>query len=217
MTRNPFAPPFNALPETLSIFPLEGVLLLPTGQLPLNIFEPRYLDMLNDALAGNRMIGMVQPLNGSHQTSDVFKTGCAGRITEFNETPDGRYLIILTGICRFHIKEELELDTAYRRIQPDWSAFEKDMDSTHSLDLDRNRLTRMLKTYFHTQDIECDWNMVEEVSDNRLITCLSMICPFEAKEKQALLEAPCCRTRASLFMTMLEMAVCEQKGCNNRH
>ena len=219
--RSAFKPCFSTLPGTLPVFPLEGVLLLPTGRLPLNIFEPRYLRMIDEALAGDRMIGMIQPREPQDHPvppgTPVFETGCAGRITEFTETPDGRYLIVLTGICRFRIRTELQTDNPYRSVEAEWTPFAKDMDAANCLDLDREKLTRMLKAYFHAQDISCDWDMVEDASDNSLITCLSMICPFKAEEKQALLEAPCCHSRADLFMTMLEMALCEQRGCENRH
>jgi uncharacterized protein len=210
MDRNPYAPTFDKLPETLAIFPLPGVLLLPTGHLPLNIFEPRYLKMIEDAMAGSRMIGMVQPKSTHELKPHIYETGCAGKITEFEETKDGRYLITLTGICRFKTAQELDAATPYRQIKPDWRPFEKDIDVTGCLNIDRKKLHDLLQTYFADQGLNCDWGIIEQATDGKLITCLSMICPFDAKEKQALLEAPCCKTRADTFMTMLEMAVHEK-------
>ncbi len=207
-----------ALPAILPVFPLEGVLLLPGGQLPLNIFEPRYLAMVEDALKADRMIGMIQPRNRAPEASGkggdgaLFETGCAGRITSFNETDDGRYLIGLTGISRFNITRELDMKHGYRRIAPDWTAYQADRNPAGCLDLDRQKLKIMLKDYFALQGIDCDWDAVDGASDQKLITCLSMICPFESSEKQALLEAACCRSRAVLFMGMLEMAICAGDG-----
>lgn len=212
MELNPFAPKFDDLPDAIPVFPLYGVLLLPGGQLPLNIFENRYLDMVNDALAGSRMIGILQPTRkqeaGDTSPPPLCRTGCAGKITEFHETGDGRYIISLTGVCRFDIETELGTTTAYRQVKPDWASFKSDVEEKQTcLGLDRVHLLDLLKSYFSKEELDCDWARVEETSDNKLITCLSMICPFDAQEKQALLEAPCCKTRGDMFMTMLEMAV----------
>lgn len=202
------------LPESLPIFPLGGVLLLPRGRLPLNIFEPRYLAMVEDAMAGKRIIGMIQPRD--EKTADVFKTGCAGKITEFSETDDGRYLITLTGVCRFDVDEELPQSRGYRRVRPRWSKYEKDLAEPGCPGLNKDRLTALLRKYFNQQDMTCDWGAVEGAPDDKLITCLAMICPFDPSEKQALLEAQCGKTRADMFMTMLEMAVCGP-GCDKKH
>ena len=217
MNQNSYAPNFNDLPEILPIFPLTGVLLLPFGELPLNIFEPRYLEMVDRALAGNRMIGMVQAQDKTTKYPTVYSIGCAGKITEFKETPDGHYLITLTGINRFAIQEELSVTTPYRQINPDWSNFKKDGTAADCLNVNRDRLTEMLGSYFSKQQLSCDWNKIHEASDGRLITCLSMICPFTPQEKQALLEAECCKTRAQVFMTMLEMAMHSNKGQGANH
>lgn len=202
------------LPETLAIFPLSGVLLLPKGRLPLNIFEPRYLAMVDDVMSAGRMIGMIQPRGEDPQ--DIFKTGCAGKITEFTETEDGRYQITLTGVCRFDIENELPQKSGYRRVKPVWSTYKKDLQEPGSPGLDKERLKNLLKKYFSQQDMTCDWDAVEGTPDGKLITCLAMICPFEPGEKQALLEAQCGRTRAEMFMTMLEMAVCGT-DCKGHH
>lgn len=204
------APTKSALPNVIPVFPLTGVLLLPGGQLPLNIFEPRYLDMVNAALATDRIIGMIQPnltAEINQKSPPLHKIGCAGKITEFIETTDGRYLITLTGISRFSVQEELSAATTYRQIKADWSAFSSDINPQTCLGLDREHLHNLLKDYFSKEDLDCDWQTVEQTSDNKLITCLSMICPLEPLEKQALLEAECCKTRGKMFIAMMEMAV----------
>lgn len=197
------------LPETLPVFPLPGVLLLPRGQLPLNIFEPRYIAMVDDALKTDRMIGMIQP----RDDTALYETGCAGRITSFSETGDGRYLITLTGTSRFRIKNELSLKNGYRNVQADWSSFSDDFRGMDCLDLDRDTLKKMLEDYFQMQDLRCDMDAIDSASDDKLITCLSMICPFDPGEKQALLEAKCCRERAQKFMALLKMAIHDDNCC----
>lgn len=192
------------LPDDLPIFPLEGVLLLPRGQLPLNIFEPRYLAMVEDAMKGQRLIGMIQPRGA---TTVLYDAGCAGKIVSYAETDDGRYLITLKGVCRFHVLSELQQGrNGYRRVKPDWAEFAKDVESVGKLNIDRARLKGLLKTYFDIEGMECSWKAVDDASDDNLITCLSMICPLNVSEKQALLEARCGKTRADLFMTLLDMA-----------
>jgi Lon protease-like protein len=198
--------PLSALPPSLPIFPLYSVMLLPGGHLPLNIFESHYIAMLEDALRSDRLIGMIQPQH--HKTTELYAIGCAGKITEFVETPDGRYEIVLTGICRFKIVEELTTTTGYRRIKPDWNAFADDlMPAQNCLGLDRNKIKASLARYFDKQNMQCDWNAIDAVTDAKLMTCLSMICPFSAAEKQALLEEKCCKQRANILMTMLEMEI----------
>lgn len=207
------------MPDTLAVFPLEGVLLLPMGRLPLNIFEPRYLRMIADALAGNRMIGMIQPRDQGGASPALYDVGCAGKITAFEETPDGRFLITLTGISRFKIRRELDVITPYRQVVPDWTLYRGDLEKPPCLDIDRAALLDLLKNYFRAEDMTCDWDAVQSAPDHRLITCLAMVCPFEAKEKQALVEEPCCKNRAAMFMTMLDMAVRGRnaKGCKGCH
>ena len=221
MNINPFAPRFEDLPDALPIFPLGGVLLLPDGLLPLNIFEKRYLSMIEDAMAGGRLIGMVQPKDPDAEKitdiSAVFKTGCAGKIIEFSETTDGRYEVKLSGICRFDIAAETEIKNGYRIIRPDWSPYKGDFAQSHSLGINRDQLKTLLQKYFENEGMTCDWGKVDDVPDGKLMTCLSMVCPFDAGEKQALLEAECGNARARMFMTMLEMAVCGGKDCKSRH
>src|SRR6202023_3431846 len=197
-----------ALPAILPIFPLTGVLLRPRGRLPLNIFEPRYLAMTRDALAGERVIGMVQP-NDPRVAGDnplVYPTGCAGRITSFSETDDGRFLITLTGISRFRIREELPLLEGYRRGVPEGGEFAGGLRSEDERGFDRDRLLRGLKAYFEHHQIQADWDAITSVPGERLVTSIAMICPFEPSEKQALLEAPDLEERARLLTAIVEMA-----------
>jgi Lon protease-like protein len=210
MKATPFINKFETLPDNLPIFPLGGVLLLPRGVLPLNIFEPRYIAMVDEAMRSHRLIGMIQP----REDGALYKVGCAGRISSYHETSDGRYEIVLTGVCRFTISDELPQVDGYRRARIAWDDFKDDLEPIGCLDMDRGKLNALLKDYFEHNGLTCSWEAVEGASDEKLMTCLAMICPFEPHEKQALLEAPCCRERAKLFMTLLEMA---QGDCGCRH
>jgi uncharacterized protein len=211
----------TALPSILPIFPLTGVLLLPRGRLPLNIFEPRYLAMTRDALAGERLIGMVQPSDprAAGDNPAVYPVGCAGRITSFSETDDGRFLITLTGISRFRSREELPLLEGYRRVVPEWREFARDLASDDEPGFDRDRMLRGLRAYFQHHRIEADWDAITSVPGERLVTSIAMICPFEPSEKQALLEAPNLDERARLLTAMVEMAALNQTrdGPGARH
>ena len=202
----------TALPSIIPIFPLTGVLLLPRGRLPLNIFEPRYLAMTRDALAGERLIGMVQPSDPrvAEDNPAVYPTGCAGRITSFSETDDGRFLITLTGISRFRIREELPLLEGYRRVVPEWREFAGDLHAEDEPSFDRERLLRGLRAYFQHHQIQADWDAITSVPGERLVTSIAMICPFEPSEKQALLEAPDLAERARLLTAIVEMAALNQ-------
>lgn len=215
-------PGATALCETLPIFPLAGVLLLPRGGLPLNIFEPRYLAMTRDALAGDRLIGMVQPSDPNQPMSGsppVYSTGCAGRITSFSETNDGRYLITLTGLCRFRIGEELPLLNGYRRVVPKWDEFANDLRNPRKPGFDRDRLIQGLRAYFDKHQIKAEWDAIDSVPGERLVTSIAMVCPFEPNEKQALLEAPDLDERAKLLTAIVEMAVVDRpsQGGGVRH
>jgi len=211
----------TALPVILPIFPLTGVLLLPRGRLPLNIFEPRYLAMTRDALAGERLIGMVQPSDPAASGSNppVYPTGCAGRITSFSETDDGRFLITLTGTSRFRIREELPMLEGYRRVVPDWHEFARDLGNEEEPSFDRERLLRGLKGYFQQHQISADWDAITSVSGDRLVSSIAMICPFDPSEKQALLEASDLAERARLLTAIVEMAVMQppSEGTGARH
>jgi uncharacterized protein len=198
-----------ALPTILPIFPLPGVLLLPHGRLPLRIFEPRYLAMTRDALAGERLIGMVQPSDPvvSDANPPVYPIGCAGRITSFTETDDGLFLITLTGISRFRIREELPLLEGYRRVVPEWTDFARDLEADENSGFDRDRLIRGLKGFFQHHQISADWDAIASTPVDRLVTSIAMMCPFEPSEKQALLEASDLDDRARLLTAIVEMAV----------
>ncbi len=214
--RSPFDPRFECLPESLPIFPLPACLLLPGGRLPLNIFEPRYLAMVNAALKGDRLIGMVQPRDGVTALGqpEVYQLGCAGRITTFSETEDGRYLITLDGLARFRISEELELaDGGYRQVKADFSAYRADLDEEEA-EIDRDALVATLRIFFDRQGINGDWDAIEQTGNERLVTSLAMLCPFSAGEKQALLEAADLSERAASMITMLQLATYEDADDN---
>jgi hypothetical protein len=219
MSKGPFEPRFEELPERIPIFPLGGVLLLPRGRLPLNIFETRYLAMIRDALATpQRLIGMVQPkTDESHGAGiipgepEICHVGCAGRIVSFAETGDGRYLIELKGVARFAIGAGLAHDTPYRLIVADWAAYRGDLDETPQF-IDRDKLTETLKPYFQQLGIKPDWRTLEGLMDDRLVTTVAMLAPFAPQEKQALLEAVDTKARAELLIGLLEMAVRANAG-----
>lgn len=214
MSPNPFDPTFDQLPEIVPIFPLTGVLLLPRGKLPLNVFEPRYLAMTEDALSGNRMIGIIQPSDPLSRASvpPVYPIGCAGRITSFSETDDGRYLITLTGVCRFETVRELPIVRGYRRVDVSWERFAADLEEPGPALFDRPRLVEGLKTYFKIQGISANWDAIDSTPDERLVTSLAMICPFEPSEKQALLECQSLSERANMMVAIIEMSVLDKRG-----
>ena len=211
MTAGDHGMTLDTLPETLPIFPLAGVLLLPHGQLPLNIFEPRYLAMVSEGRRGGRLIGMVQPIRPDEDGGDapaVYPTGCAGRISDFEETDDGRFLITLTGLCRFDIVEELPLaDGGFRPVRADYQRFAADLDEPAASQVDRKRLLLALDAFFKQQGYEADWETVESASNESLITTLAMSCPFAPSEKQALLEAMSTDNRAEIVTALMEMTV----------
>ena len=216
MIPSPAFPALEDLPDILAIFPLAGVLLLPAGTLPLNIFEPRYLAMTEDALkTDHRLIGMIQPTGADDAEApsalgrrgpEVYPTGCAGRMVSFSETGDGRYLINLLGIARFRISEELPLHRGYRRVRPDFSPFEDDLEPGLPAAIDRERLNGVLDRYFKAQNIEPDWPTIEKMGDRDLVTFLAMGCPFGTPEKQALLEAEGPEECSRILLTLLEMS-----------
>lgn len=222
MTGGPFDPDFGSLPRELPIFPLSGVLLLPRGLLPLNVFEPRYLNMVHAALAVDRMVGMVQPTDGGSESgvsvgdeAPVYDIGCMGRIVMFQESEDGRFLITLKGVCRYAIKRQLPLRDGYRRVEPDFTGFHGDLAETADGDADRARLIGDLKAYFERQGIEANWEAIEQTPDDRLVTTLAMVCPFETHEKQALLESPTLERRAKLMIGIIEATLRMAEGDAN--
>ena len=205
------------LPETLPVFPISGVLLLPGGQLPLNIFEPRYLAMLDTAVAGNRLIGMIQPALTEVQ-ADILPerpalapVGCIGRITSFTETGDGRNIVSLAGICRFRLMDEVTSSKPYRtfKIAP----FVADLTSgDDEAQVDRSGLLSAFRAYLEANKLEADWESVERASNITLVNSLSMMSPFGPAEKQALLEAPDLRTRAETLIAITEIVLARTFG-----
>lgn len=214
MGPRPFAPTFENLPGVLPLFPLSGALLLPRCRLPLNIFEPRYLQMTEDALAGDRLIGMVQPRDPESfdRRPDIFPTGCAGRISSFSETDDGRILIVLTGVSRFDVEAELGTDSPYRQVVPHWDRYRSDLTEQADGAVDRERLYASLRVYFESRDLDTDWELLEEATDENLINSLAMSCPFDFSDKQALLEAGDVAERGRLMLALLDMASLDQVG-----
>jgi Lon protease-like protein len=196
------------LPATIPIFPLAGVLLLPSGHLPLNIFEPRYLQMVKDAMAGAKLIGMVQPTDPRSQQFEppVYPMGCVGRISQFKETPDNRVLITLTGERRFSIQEELSRTTLYRQVRVSYEPEGSEGE------VDRKRLLAGLKGYLERNGLKADWNSIEQAPTAPLVTTLAMVCPFEPSEKQALLEAGSLAERAKLMTALIEMSLLQPGG-----
>lgn len=200
-------PNFEHLPTAIPIFPLEEAILLPRETLPLNIFEPRYIAMVDDALKQDRFIGMIQP-----QSQDsLYKTGCLGRITSFTETQDGPYIIHLRGVCRFQYEEELDTTTTYRQAQISYASYKDDMKPQDAFFKDRECVLQALKSYFEKHHMMCNWNMLQETPDARLISLLSMICPFSKEEKQTLLEAETPCKRAQLLFSLLEIDICNKE------
>ncbi len=209
------------LPQTIPVFPLGGALLLPRGQLPLNIFEQRYLSMVNDAMAGDRVIGMIQPnpdIPGAIGQQDdaslkpcLCNIGCAGRITSFTETGDGRVLITLTGISRFRVAEELDTVTPYRMVRACAANYADDFCAgAGQTDVDRDRLLDVFRCYLDAHDLDADWESVEASSNEALVNALAMISPYGPKEKQAMLEAPDLCTRNEILIALTEMALAQK-------
>jgi Lon protease-like protein len=195
------------LPKVIPVFPLDGAVLLPGGRLPLNIFEPRYLNMVDDAMAGHRIIGMVQTRpGGDREKPRLAPVGCAGRITSYTETGDGRYLITLTGVCRFQPGPELPVQTPYRQVQPKFDMYESDLASPQAARLLENTLFfDVLKTYLDAQGLEIDWETATAAPPDALINSLAIGLPFDPAEKQALLEAYSLADRRDTLMALMEI------------
>jgi Lon protease-like protein len=196
------------LPQTIGIFPLTGVLVLPRGELPLNVFEPRYLALVDAAMSGTRLIGMIQPVEHEERSlkPPLSAIGCAGRIVSYRETEDGRYLISLRGVCRFRVVEELTATTPYRQVRADFAPFLEDLMTADDAYFPRDRLIAALKDYLARRDMKADWKSVMSAPAEILVNALAMLCPFEPAEKQALLEAPSWPERVSTLVALLEMA-----------
>jgi hypothetical protein len=205
------------LPEVVPVFPLPGALLLPRGQMPLNIFEPRYLMMIDDALrSGHRLIGMIQPdaaHPGPEDRPNLFKVGCVGRITQLAETGDGRYLIQLTGVSRFRVEEELPVSTLYRQCRVLYTPFIDDFTARKGEDeVDRARLLRSLSEFLRVNDLKADWEGIESAPNEALVNALAMMSPYGSAEKQALLEAPDLKTRAEILIAVTEIELAKQNS-----
>ncbi|WP_372603067.1 LON peptidase substrate-binding domain-containing protein [Actibacterium sp.] len=203
------------LPETIPVFPLPGALLLPRSRLPLHIFEPRYLAMLEDALkTSHRLIGMVQPLPQSGRGGPkLHSIGCAGRVTAFSETDDGRYMITLSGVSRYRILSQVDGFSPYIRANVSWDGFARDLGpSEHDPAFDREDFTPLLSRYFRENNLSTDWDSLKQADDEMLIDALSMLCPFSVEDKQALLEAPTLSDRRQTLITLIEFAL---RGGNN--
>lgn len=199
----------DSLPAEIAVFPLTGALLLPHGRLPLNVFEPRYLAMVEDALANGRVIGIVQPspqqAAGPHGPG-LYNIGCMGRITSFSEADDGRFLITLSGMTRFTIMEELSPRRGYRRVRADMAPFAGDLDlQGGGAGFDRVELLASLRSYFQRRGFDANWDAIEQMEDEQLVVTLAMVCPFQPAEKQALLEADTPADRAQTLMALLQI------------
>jgi Lon protease-like protein len=202
------------LPDTIPVFPLDGALLLPRMVLPLNIFEPRYLNMVDDVLAGGRLIGMIQTRAGGPADRPALQSvGCAGRLTSFSEVPDGRYLITLTGVCRFGLDAELDAATPYRQVRADWEPFACDLAAPSlPASFDRVELLSALRAFLASNDLAADWASIENAAPDALVNSLSMVCPFDPPEKQALLEAPTLEARSEALMTLMRLRAAGPEG-----
>jgi hypothetical protein len=202
------------LPQVIPVFPLDAVLLLPHGQLPLNIFEPRYLNMIDDAMGAERMIGMIQTRpGGDPERPSLADIGCLGRITRFAETSDGRYLITLTGVCRFMAGAELPMSLPYRQVRANYIPFEADLKAAEDDEgFDRMLFLRALRAYLERRSLEVDWEAAKTAPGDALVNSLSMLLPFEAAEKQALLEAMTLAERREALIALMEIDVAGRSG-----
>jgi len=200
--------PQGDLPTELAIFPLSGVLLLPRGKLPLNIFEKKYVEMVHDAFQNGRMIGMIQPkISADSGTNDIYTTGCAGRITHWEETGPDNYFLTLTGVSRFDVVKEVTRHKLYRQVVPDWTPYAADLDLADAPEFDAACFLKTLQRYFEAMEMTCDkWDDLTDIHPEKLVATLAMVCPFNREEKQALLEAPCLDKRLALLVAMMEMA-----------
>ncbi|WP_324132062.1 LON peptidase substrate-binding domain-containing protein [Bosea sp. (in: a-proteobacteria)] len=203
-------------PAVVPVFPLGGALLLPRGQMPLNIFEPRYIAMIDDAIRTHRVIGIVQPEPESGRqaaTPALLQVGCLGRITQFAETGDDRYILTLTGIARFRIAEELSVTTPYRQCRVGYDAYLIDFTARAGEEaVDRNALLKALRAFAKASELKIDWKGVNEAPNEALVNALSMMCPFGPREKQALLEAPTLKERAEVLVAITEIELARNGG-----
>lgn len=201
---SPFMQTFDRLPATLPIFPLSNAMMFPGGNLPLNIFEPRYVNMLQDAMRSDQIIGMIQPRDDS-ENADLFKVGCAGRVVRYEENHDGRIEIVLTGLCRFEVEEELSSTRGYRLVVPDWSNYACDYDVQEpASDIAKVSFSTALKRYFSENNMEADWTMLDKLDVEELANSLFSFLPLNAEDKQLLVETDTFAERLTAFTAVLE-------------
>ena len=207
------------LPPRIAVFPLRGAILLPRATLPLNIFEPRYLEMLNDVISGSRVLGIIQPdgVEGERESpagkgAQIRRIGCAGRVTAYQEIEDGRLIVSLTGIARFEVRTELATAKPYRTFEVSYDRYAGDLEVGRGEDeVDRERLLSVLKTYLDRRGLKADWSVIERSTTEQLINSLSLISPYSPEEKQALLEAESVKARAEVLLALAEMELAERK------
>ena len=215
-----FHPAFEDLPDEFPVFPLPGALLLPRGKLPLRIFEPRYVAMVEDSLGKGRMFGMIQPDPTAPDGATgpgLFRVGCLGRLSAFSETDEGHFLITLTGLIRFAVASEIEMRRGYRCVHGAFAPYRTDLDlEVGPMDVPTEQLLAALRRYFSHRGIDANWAAIERLSGDVLVTTLSMICPFEPAEKQALLEASADTERAAALLTLLQMGALAQDPASGR-
>lgn len=215
MAQSEFLTPFDRLPPSLPLFPLSNAVVMPGCQLPLNIFEPRYVNMVLDALGAERMIGMVQVRQGG--SDRLYGTGTAGRIVSFNETDDGRLLIVLSGVCRFDLGEEIPTTRGYRRCIVDWSRFPGDYTPDQSMQFPRSRLMALLHDYFELKKLETDWQAMERVDDHALCNVLTGVLPLDYTDKQVLIETVSLPDRAAKLAGLLEFEIARVNSGSAKH
>jgi Lon protease-like protein len=208
MLRNPFLPKFSDLPRELPVFPLAGAVVMPGVQLPLNIFEPRYLSMVRDALKADHLIGMLQPRPDTSfdEAPEIHQVGCAGRISSYSETNDGRIVLILTGVCRFQVTEELAIRRGYRRVRPDWERFAIDYHPSEEVLPGREDFMTSLRAYCTLREVEVPWDDVGKMGDAELVNLLCAHLPLDPEDKQALIETVDLCGRGQLMAGLMDMA-----------
>ncbi len=199
----------SALPQVIPVFPLSGALLLPRTDLPLNIFEPRYISMVEHAMSSDHVIGMIQPLPGEEDDNPALaQVGCLGRITSYAETDDNRLLISLTGVCRFAVKREKKVKTLFRQVEADYSGFAADLvTENNARTVDRTAVIRAFRHYLEANNMSANWSEVEQIPTELLVNTLSQLAPYPAPEKQALLEASDLQARADMLIALTELAL----------
>ncbi len=219
MTQNLFTPKFDDLPAEIPVFPLTGAILMPETQLPLNIFEPRYLSMINDVLSGHRIVGMIQPDANGDGGDALCATGCAGRVTSFNETDDGRFIILLSGVCRFDTVRETTRDTDYRTFAVDWSRFGADYDLDQSLQRDatsREALLKLVEAFGAARNAKVDFDSLGKLNDLQVVNVLVCGLGFEPPSVQGLIESVSLEDRAELLSGLMQFAIHEPRDTDLR-